>query len=471
MLMLFHPPTDPDFGWHLKYGEYIFQNHTLLYKNVFSFTNQNYHWANSYWIFELILYVAFTLWGPVGAALLFSFIFSTILYKIIRRQTDNLFVLALLFVFSTIMFSTFYVSIRPFFLSTIFMLIFLDIMIDEVNGEPRPKDQNTKYLPLLFLIWANTHADFVLALFIFGVKIVVNMVQTRKFKFKQDVLVLTGCFLITFINPYGIQLWITLFKELEAPIKNTVAEFSRIDPSKFQLMWLYFGFATVAFVSNLRRKLDWRLVVLLTFFIFSFKSIYFVRIFFMLGIFETAALLHNLVKNTPLKNATSKAIMLMVLLTLLMARVPKFINNLSLASTTAAWATEFSYPYQAISYIRNSKLAGNMFNHYDWGGFLIWQLPEYKTFIDGRMASWRDADNNYFMDDYLKIVKNPANGGYTLFQKYATDNNITFILYKPNTPFAKYLKTSQRAAWKVAFEDSSSVVFVKNISAKPPELL
>ena len=98
-----------------------------------------------------------------------------------------------------------------------------------------------------------------------------------------------------------------------------------------------------------------------------------------------------------------------------------------------------------------------MFNHYDWGGFLIWQLPEYKTFIDGRMAAWRDADG-VFSEKYGEIKTAPkenANLIDELIRKY----NITFALEKPGTDTVNFLVNDR--AWKIVYQDNVSVIIVR----------
>jgi hypothetical protein len=43
------------------------------------------------------------------------------------------------------------------------------------------------------------------------------------------------------------------------------------------------------------------------------------------------------------------------------------------------------YPEGAARFLKENRIAGNMFNPYVWGGYLMWELyPDYKVFIDGR---------------------------------------------------------------------------------------
>ena len=43
------------------------------------------------------------------------------------------------------------------------------------------------------------------------------------------------------------------------------------------------------------------------------------------------------------------------------------------------------FPTRAVAFLQNHPPRGRIFNHYDWGGYLIWKLyPSTPVFIDGR---------------------------------------------------------------------------------------
>jgi hypothetical protein len=98
-----------------------------------------------------------------------------------------------------------------------------------------------------------------------------------------------------------------------------------------------------------------------------------------------------------------------------------------------------------------------MFNFFDLGGFLEWQLhPEKRTFIDGRGAPWA-----HFTDH--QIVTSGMNGIENVFSKYA----ITYVVTKAADssgmvlPLVNYL--AARGDWELVFADGLSLVFMKNI--------
>ncbi|HEY7165602.1 MAG TPA: hypothetical protein VIB79_13630, partial [Candidatus Binatia bacterium] len=48
------------------------------------------------------------------------------------------------------------------------------------------------------------------------------------------------------------------------------------------------------------------------------------------------------------------------------------------------------YPVKAVQYVKANQSAGPLFNDFDWGGFLIWSLPELPVSIDGRTNLYGD---------------------------------------------------------------------------------
>jgi hypothetical protein len=54
-------------------------------------------------------------------------------------------------------------------------------------------------------------------------------------------------------------------------------------------------------------------------------------------------------------------------------------------------------PIRAVEYLRTVKPEGRLFNTYNWGGYLLWALPEYPVFIDGRTDLYSDEVINQWL--------------------------------------------------------------------------
>lgn len=113
------------------------------------------------------------------------------------------------------------------------------------------------------------------------------------------------------------------------------------------------------------------------------------------------------------------------------------------------------YPAGASRFIEQERPAGPLFNHYNYGGYLIGNLPDYPVFIDGRLEMYLDSD---FSNGYQEI----AEGGpqwSDLLDRYGV-NLLLLSDQMPLTPLA--LGSPQ---WKLVYWDTNYLVIVRDIPA------
>ncbi len=130
--------------------------------------------------------------------------------------------------------------------------------------------------------------------------------------------------------------------------------------------------------------------------------------------------------------------------------------------SSGQWINKFMFPVQSSEFISSHKLAGNMYNDYKWGGYLIWKLgPERKVFIDGR-ALYEDV---YALAMCIHTADTRNYGGW---KSVLASYNVGYIitqLYDGYTgrmmPLAKALLNDKD--WVPVFKDLGSVVFAKDI--------
>jgi hypothetical protein len=120
------------------------------------------------------------------------------------------------------------------------------------------------------------------------------------------------------------------------------------------------------------------------------------------------------------------------------------------------WITPW-YPQTLSDFLDMTKIPGPMYNFYTWGGFLIWRLPQYKVFIDGRAL---DRDLSWAADSILKT--------YPEWRKQLDAFNINFIvipvIFRESghiIPLATALVHEDE--WKLVFLRNNSAVFVRNV--------
>jgi len=103
------------------------------------------------------------------------------------------------------------------------------------------------------------------------------------------------------------------------------------------------------------------------------------------------------------------------------------------------------YPLKATRFIKERGVLENVFNEYGWGGFIDWQLPQQKVFIDGRMASWK-FEGKSILSDYMAIRE----GDCVLVSQY----QIKSVIF----PAGKDIECFGN--WEVIYEDEIAKVLV-----------
>ena len=127
-------------------------------------------------------------------------------------------------------------------------------------------------------------------------------------------------------------------------------------------------------------------------------------------------------------------------------------SNLTEASLRRAVAAKF--PADACAFIRTHSLPGPLYNDMDWGGYLIWALPDKPVAIDNR--------TDLYGDDILKRFYSVRAG----FRDWRGDPDLEsarLVLLDPRLPLANSLLEDEH--FKVLYQDQHTVVISHNIGA------
>jgi hypothetical protein len=110
-----------------------------------------------------------------------------------------------------------------------------------------------------------------------------------------------------------------------------------------------------------------------------------------------------------------------------------------------------TFPKAAVEWVIENEPKGNLFNSYNWGGYMIWKLfPDYPVFIDGRA----DLYGKEFITNYTKIYF--ANPGW---EEKLDQDNIAIVFVESDAKLADALR--QSSSWEKSFEDDLSVIFLR----------
>jgi hypothetical protein len=138
-----------------------------------------------------------------------------------------------------------------------------------------------------------------------------------------------------------------------------------------------------------------------------------------------------------------------VLITIGLAVLFKVI--LPITPTAQKQAEDKILPVNAANWISENHPTGKLFNSYNWGGYLMWQLgAEYPVYVDGRT----DVYDNTFMQEYLKIVTGQIDAPAVFDER-----GIKVVMVEQESPLGLQLLKSGR--WQTAYRDDMAVVYVR----------
>ena len=113
------------------------------------------------------------------------------------------------------------------------------------------------------------------------------------------------------------------------------------------------------------------------------------------------------------------------------------------------------FPTGAVAFLTAHPPNRPIFNHYDWGGYLIWKLyPQTRVFIDGRADLYGDAMVQEFMETYL-LRKD--------WERTLTRWQIGTVIVPPESALASGLRSFP--GWSIRYEDPRAVVFTADRDA------
>jgi hypothetical protein len=113
-------------------------------------------------------------------------------------------------------------------------------------------------------------------------------------------------------------------------------------------------------------------------------------------------------------------------------------------------------PVDAVAWLVDNKPQGEIFNPYNWGGYLVWSLyPEYRVFVDGRT----DLYGNEFLLQYLEVQS--AQPG---FEDILAEYDVNVILTYPDDVLS--LRLGCVGGWEEVYQDDVAVIWVRRGAAQ-----
>ncbi len=387
--------VDPDVGWHLQSAAWMVQHHALPHTDPFSRSEARAAWQDYSWLFDLFLlklYAWFNLQGLVLYTAAMAAAIAAAIYRLVSRTQPDFMRGALLTVAALICVSRDFTP-RPWLFTILFFAIELDILLQfRRTGRARI----LLWLPPLFALWANIHIQFIDGLLVLGIA-ACEPLLARWAKWGDPSkpartlwMALAACVAAPLLNPYGIGIYRDAWIMGSQPgVLNTVGEMHALafrSPGDYVL--LFVALVATALLFRRGRPAPFPTLLLAMSAVLSFRSQRDAWILAIVAVVLIAAAL-------PAAEETEPAPRWTIPITLAVTAGVFLLGFFALHVTTerllALQAKEM--PVQAVKVVRERQYPGPLFNDYNWGGYLIWQLGQPVT-IDGRAGLYGDANIN-----------------------------------------------------------------------------
>ncbi|MBE0606160.1 MAG: hypothetical protein IH610_07745 [Deltaproteobacteria bacterium] len=503
-----------DFGTHLALGRFVVNQHeipSIEHWNYPSLGMEN--GSGGEWGFQAVLYLVFSAAGGYGVSFfVWAVVFGIFLFlyrAMVLRGAHPLLAVLAIFAFSG--FLRIRIQPRPEIFTYLFTAMTIFLLSEYYFGSRR----KLIYLfPPMILVWANSHPTYLMAFGLYGAFFADALLRAAwKKEFQWARLrawvippLITGVagLVLCGLNPHGYG-WLLaplhmISRGAGGDTNNILMSISELTPVKGTGFYIYFK-ATVVFAAvSLCLGLAGRRVYLLDLFLFAiaFKGAWgSARAVSMMGLFlspgvslhltgflsEAARWFSPKVTRKPEEPAEKQrqkgkkrpqpaAVSVRPVHRPRFAAGPAVIVGVvvlalvAFGGTTLAFSfsqleygvgiTEHKFSFKAAEFLRRNPIPGKMFNFFDIGGFLDWQLyPGALTFIDGRTYN-----QQIFMEH--QSVTGGAAGWERVVDKYG----ITYFVLKTMDSSGMILPVVPLLAndpnWSLVFSDGLFVIFVRN---------
>ncbi|HUT88771.1 MAG TPA: hypothetical protein VMY37_04700 [Thermoguttaceae bacterium] len=467
---------DPDVWWHLRTGEWILTHRAWPTADPFSSYGAGQAWAAYSWLPELMLWGLYQVLGLRGLVLYtagLSVAIVAALHGMVRRMgtgTNTAVVLTLAAALGLITIQT----PRPWLFSILLFVLELDLLLTAGRTGSR---RLLWWLVPLFLVWANMHIQFVVGLAVLGAAVIEPVLarfvplgmadeQSPKTPFGHMLPVFAACVAATLVNPYGYHLYeVALALVGQSGLWNLIQE---LGPMRFRSVenWTVLAVTVAAaFALGWRRRVRLLLALLFVMAVYvSFRSQRDVWLVLIAGLTVLAYVGPRAAEKEKGDRSNSceapfgpsrqigpapffrrRSLNWVVAGTVALLVVG---GSLALSESKLKSQVARALPVQAARFIAEEQPAGPMFNPFDWGGYLIFHLPEVPVSIDGRTMVHGEA----------RILRHAA----TLRGKggWRDDPELSragFVLLPGDGALASLLEIDDR--FRVLYRDPLAVVF------------
>lgn len=483
---------DGSTGWHLVTGHYILDKMQIPHQDLISYTFPDKQWVAYEWLFDAAIAALDKIAGlklvAVACCSAIAWLFL-LLYDDCRRRGCH-FIPALVICVMGALISAIHWLVRPHLVTFYGVFIFTKYLRDFYDDKVSKK-KLLIVLSLTMLVWVNCHPAFLMGLVITGIYLVSDIAIclctaagdikekcTGRLKTLALCLLVVG--LVTFINPYGVQLYKYIAEYLhQTAVLAQTDEFG--SPSfhgelQSVLLELFYFLLALGLVCSQKKPSLPQFLTVLAYAHLSLAGKRSMPLFVIVSLPFIAELLANSKLSAFVPDASQPAAWI--------SKLKKIWRELGATmDATEFICTRHALPVVAvavlaISCFNNGKALGTQlvrsdfdpknkptstldclktqnlkqnkgFTFDNWGGYIRYKTGM-RVFIDDRV----DFYGQTFYLDYANISTLQPN-----WRELLAKHKIDWVLFPNNSLLAANLKTEP--GWKLICEDKASYLFKK----------
>jgi hypothetical protein len=472
--MAFRTPLDADTYWHLRAGQWEVEHRAVLASDMFSFTRAGQPWLNVHWLAQIVLYAAFALFRDAGLGLFTAVLAAAGMALIYRACQGESLIQACSVLLGAAAAAVFW-SARSQMFSFLFGAVVVYLLwLYQKRGIDR-----LWFISVMMIPWANTHGGFAIGFILLTLALIGEAARwlitilsdhsgsgrpTLRPVIRIAVIAAVSAAAVL-INPFGVSTLLLPFRTVGIGVlRDFIREWAAPDFHSAQ-MWpfgvMLIGTLVSAGVSS--RRLDVRDAVMLAGTVAgALLAVRNIPTFVLVAAPVLSLHVDCLLTDIQLRPNSSRvaargafvAFNWALLALVGVGVVVKMIYEV--APSHLSQEVSNNYPVEAVRYLEEKQIPHELFNSYNWGGYLIWNARDYPVYVDGRT----DLYDDQFIRGYVKVATAQAGWNETLLKA-----GVNTVLIETNSPLAQALALSPD--WSRVYSDSLATIYVRRGSASP----
>ena len=453
---------DGDLPRHLAIGRYVLAGHLPPVNDIFSHTVPGAPFAPHKWLSGVLFYLAYILFAEKGMVILSAAALGTTFTLIYTESVSR--VGLRLPVFLLVIWGAAITSLHWIIRPHIFTMLLFAIWLILTDRLARGEWVSLWYFPALMFLWNNLHGEYISGFLVTGAYLagwvwdyLFNREKAALQTGKRLAAVAGLSALVTILNPVSLRAWGTVTSWMGNQYLMSHTD-ETIPPNfiqtKFFILLAFLAFSLFLLAMK-REKLSTGQAIALAGFsaltLFSARNVHFYGVAapFLLAPTLLGSLSVPIIKRYETFFATVDSVSAGILWPLIVI----LLGIVLVVFTPLGFEQRFSpayFPVQAVEWLKTHPQQGEMFNPFDWGGYLSFELPEKRVFIDSQGDVYGEA----FIRKYEQVITLRP-GWEGILDQY----KVRWALVPANWSLVNAMSS---AGWQEVYSDGTAVVLTRS---------